>query len=173
MSNASQSALERAVWELQQREAITETLINYCVNVDRNDPVTLTERVFAEDGCFELGARYAVVGREELRKMFARTLAAFSATSHHLSNLRITLTDERTAQSTAYVYAWHVSVTDGKRIDLWGRYHDHLVLTAQGWRIASRRLSAAGSDGWDNPPFDISERLPNPQNPPSPAITRR
>lgn len=173
MSTANQSALERAVWELQQREAITETLINYCVGVDRNDPQALTDLVFAEDGAFELGARYAVVGAVELRKMFARTLAAFSATSHHLSNVRITLTSDTTAETTAYVYAWHVAVQDGRRIDLWGRYEDRLVLTPRGWRIASRRLSAAGSDGWEKPPFDISERLPNPANPPSPVITKR
>jgi len=173
MNDQSQSDLQRAVWELQQREQITTTLINYCVNVDRNDPVALGEEVFAEDGCFELGARYAVVGRENLEKMFAKTLAVFTSTSHHLSNVRITLTSDTTAESTAYVYAWHLSAADGKRIDLWGRYEDRLVLTAKGWRIANRRLSAAGSDGWDNPPFDLPERLPNPINPPSPAITKR
>jgi hypothetical protein len=37
MNDQSQSDLQRAVWELQQREQITTTLINYCVNVDRND----------------------------------------------------------------------------------------------------------------------------------------
>ncbi len=173
MSTMNQSALERAVWELQQREAITQTLINYCVGVDRNDPVAVTDLVFAEDGAFELGARYAVVGAAELQKMFARTLAPFSATSHHLSNVSITLTSATTAESSAYVYAWHLTVEDGRRIDLWGRYEDRLVLTPRGWRIASRRLSAAGSDGWDKPPFDLTERLPNPVNPPSPTLTRR
>ena len=173
MKDYSASELQRAVWTLQQHELITTTLINYCVYVDRNDPLGLTEQVFAPDGCFELGARYAVVGRENLAKMFAKTLAVFSATSHHLSNVRITLLDDTTAESTAYVYAWHAAAADGKRIDLWGRYEDRLVLTDAGWRIASRRLSAAGSDGWDNPPFDLPVRLPNPENPPSPAITRR
>ena len=59
-----------ALRELRDRQAITETLINYCHHVDRNDPVALSTEVFAEDGCFELGAKYAVIGRENLRRMF-------------------------------------------------------------------------------------------------------
>ena len=173
MPDESLSSLQRAVWELQQRVQITETLINYCVHVDRNDPVALTELVFAEDGCFELGARYAVVGRENLQKMFAKTLAVFSATSHHLSNVRITFTGDTTAHTTAHVYAWHLTQPEGRRVDLWGRYEDQLVLGAKGWRIASRRLSAAGSDGWDKPPFQGVERLANPIDPPAPVITTR
>ncbi len=164
---------ERLVWELEQRRLIEETLMDYAFYVDRNDPQALATKVFSEDGCFELGSRHAVVGRENLALMFARTLAAFTQTSHHLSNVRVRFTSGTTAESDAYVYAWHVAVEDGHRIDLWGRYHDRLELTADGWRIANRRLSVAGTDGWIDPPFELIERLPNPTNPPAPAITRR
>lgn len=162
----------RMLWELVQRQLITETLQDYCQFVDRNDPAQLVEAVFCNDGRFELGSRHAVVGHQELARMFAKTLAAFMMTSHHLSNVRIRFTSNDTADATAYVYAWHIAASDGHRIDLWGRYRDQLKLTAKGWRIASRRLSVAGSDGWDKPPFELSERLPNPIDPPSPAITR-
>ena len=165
--------IERLVWELENRRLITETLLDYSLYVDRNDPAMLVEKVFCEDGCFELGARHAVIGRENLKLMFAKTLAPFSATSHHVSNVRIRFTGDDTAESTAYVYAWHLTVAGAKRIDLWGRYHDRHRLTAQGWRIATRRLSAAGSDGWSDPPFEPVDRLPNPTHPPSPEITRR
>lgn len=165
--------IERLVWELVQRQQITETLLDYTHFVDRNDPESLVDKVFCADGCFELGARHAVIGRENLARMFAKTLAVFTATSHHLSNVRIHFTGDATAESTASVYAWHMAADDGRRIDLWGRYHDQLRLTAQGWRIANRRLSAAGSDGWENAPFDPVERLPNPVHTPPPEITRR
>ncbi len=164
---------ERVLWELVQRQLITETLQDYCHFVDRNDPASLVTQVFCADGCFELGARHAVLGRENLARMFAKTLAAFTATSHHLSNVQIRFQDENTAQATAYVYAWHVTVADGQRIDLWGRYRDQLRRTPDGWRIATRRLAVAGSDGWANPPFEQVERLPNPAHTPAPAITRR
>ncbi|MSR12965.1 MAG: nuclear transport factor 2 family protein [Gammaproteobacteria bacterium] len=164
---------DKQLWELVQRQLIHETLMDYCLFVDRNDPGSLVERVFCADGCFELGARHAVIGRDNLARMFAKTLAAFTATSHHLSNVHIHMTGDTTAESTAYVYAWHLTVEDGRRIDLWGRYHDQLRLTAQGWRIANRRLSATGSDGWKNPPFDPVERQPNPEHTPAPEITRR
>ena len=163
----------RQLWEVVQRQHIAATLHAYAFHVDRNDPAGLVERVFCVDGVFELGARHAVIGREELAKMFARTLAVFTATSHHVSNIDVRFTGDDTAESSAYVYAWHVHVDDGRRIDLWGCYHDSLRLTPEGWRIAVRRLSAAGSDGWLNPPFDALERLPNPSAPPSPRITRR
>jgi SnoaL-like domain len=163
---------DRVIWELEQRRQITETLMDYCHFVDRNDPAALVDKVFCADGCFELGARHAV-GSENLARMFAKTLAAFTATSHHLSNVRIRFTDDDTAESTAYVYAWHIAVGDRRRIDLWGRYRDNLRCTAQGWRIANRRLTVAGSDGWQDPPFDLAERLPNPADTPSPVITKR
>ncbi len=164
---------QRALWELVQRQHIAETLHAYSHFVDRNDPAGLVTRVFCADGCFELGARHAVIGREELARMFAKTLAVFTATSHHVSNIDVRFEGDALAHSTAYVYAWHVHVEDKRRIDLWGRYHDTLRLTEEGWRIAVRRLSAAGTDGWANAPFDPVERLPNPVDPPSPRITRR
>lgn len=164
---------DRQLWELVQRQLITETLQDYCHYVDRNDPAGLAEHVFCADGCFELGSRHAVVGSEQLTLMFAKTLAPFRMTSHHLSNVKIRFTGDDTAESTAYVYAWHIADDDGHRIDLWGRYRDRLRLTPAGWRIASRRLLVAGTDGWLNPPFELPERLPNPVNPPSPRIEKR
>jgi ketosteroid isomerase-like protein len=163
----------RLLWETVQRQLITETLQDYAYYVDRNDPEGLVSQVFCEDGAFELGARHAVVGRAELAKMFAKTLAPFRATSHHVSNVRVRFDGDERAESSAYVYAWHIAADDGHRIDLWGRYHDQLRLTADGWRIAVRRLTVAGSDGWQDAPFDLIERLPNPINPPSPRVTRR
>ena len=167
------SETERLIWELEQRRLIAEVLIDYSHFVDRNDPDGLVARVFCEDGCFELGSRHAVIGRADLALMVARTLAPFSRTSHHVTNIKVTVTGAETAESTAYVYAWHLTVAGGRRIDLWGRYHDRHRLTAEGWRIANRRLTVAGSDGWIDPPFELSERLPNPQETPAPKITRR
>jgi len=165
--------LERAVWELVNTRLVEETLFNYSYYVDRNDPAGLVEHVFAEDGCFELGSKHAVVGRKDLALMFAKTLAPFTATSHHVSNVVVRFEGDDRAESTAYVYAWHTSAADGHRIDLWGRYHDRLRLTAAGWRIANRRLTVAGSDGWESPPFEVIERLKSPAELPSPVVTRR
>ena len=163
----------RLVWELEQRRLIAEVLMDYSHFVDRNDPEGLVAQVFCEDGCFELGSRHVVIGRADLALMFARTLAPFRRTSHHVSNIRVTFTGAETAESTAYVYAWHLTATEGRRIDLWGRYHDQHRLTAEGWRIATRRLTVAGSDGWIDPPFELAERLPSPPETPPPKITKR
>ena len=92
---------DRVVWELVQRQQITETLLDYCHFVDRNDPVSLVDRVFCIDGCFELGSRHAVMGRENLARMFAKPLAPFAATSHHLSKVRIRFVGDDVAEFTA------------------------------------------------------------------------
>ena len=166
----------RILWELEQRRLVTETLLDYCEYVDRNDPATLVSRVFTEDASFELGSRHAVVGRADLQRMFAKTLAAFSATSHHLSNVRIGFLpagsgDER-AEATAHVYAWHRTEA-GRRVEVWGRYRDRLRLTEEGWRIEARRIAIAGFDGWESAPFEVIERLPNPTDLPAPTVQRR
>lgn len=157
---------EDLVWELEQRRQITETLLDYCEFIDRNDPDSVATNVFAEDGVFELGSQRAVVGRDNLAKMFAKTLAVFSATSHHLSNVHISLEGAEAATASAYVYAWHLTLA-GDRVEAWARYHDKLVLQPEGWRISSRHLSMAGTAGWDTVPFESINRKPNPVNPPS------
>lgn len=159
-------------WQLEQRRLITETLQAYCAHVDRNDPAALVAEVFTPDGTFMLGAHHAVVGSDNLAKMFAKTLAAFSATSHHLSNVSVVLDGDDRATSTAYIYAWHLMATDRRRVEIWGRYYDELVRTPQGWRISCRRLGCAGSDGWEGAPFELTERLPSPADTPSPQIQR-
>ena len=162
----------RTLWELEQRRLITETLLDYCEYVDRNDPGTLVGKVFTEDASFELGSRHAVVGHENLRRMFAKTLAGFTRTSHHLSNVRIGFDGDDRADATAYVYAWHQTEA-GRRVEVWGRYHDRLRLTEAGWRIETRHISMHGFDGWEAAPFESIERLPNPDDAPSPLVQRR
>ncbi|MFN0092570.1 MAG: nuclear transport factor 2 family protein [Acidimicrobiales bacterium] len=164
---------ERTIWEAVQRPLAMEPLHDYCEYVDRNDPATLVQKVFTEDGAFELGSKRAVIGHESLRRMFAKTLAAFDRTSHHLSNVRIGFVGEGAATASSYVYAWHQEVGSGRRVEVWGRYHDELRLTEQGWRIAVRRLALHGWDGWTDAPFELIERLPNPSETPSPTITTR
>ena len=159
-------------WQLEQRRLITENMLDYCEYVDGNEPVLLATNVFAPDGVFELGSTHSVRGRDNLAKMFSRALAAFSATSHHLSNVKISFDGPNRATSSAYVYAWHRTVA-GQRAEVWGRYHDQHILLQEGWRIAVRHLLAAGADGWDGPAFELIKRKPNPENPPSPGIERR
>lgn len=162
----------RILWELEQRRLITETLLDYCEHIDRNDPATLVASVFTEDASFELGSHHAVVGRADLQRMFAKTLAAFTATSHHLSNVRIGFEGDDRADATAYVYAWHQTEA-GRRVEVWGRYRDRLRLTGEGWRIEVRRIAIAGFDGWESAPFEVVERLTNPTELPAPAVQRR
>jgi ketosteroid isomerase-like protein len=150
---------ERVLWELAQRRCIEEVLLDYCEAVDLNDVDRLVDEVFTPDARFELGSRHATEGSEALRDMFARTLAQFEASSHHLSNVRITVTGEDSAEASAYVYAWHSFRPDSRRVDVWGRYHDQLRLVDDRWRLAVRRLTVAGSE-WPGVAFESIPRKP-------------
>lgn len=162
----------RVLWELEQRRLITETLQDYCTFVDQNDPEMIAMRVFAPGGEFELAANQAVSGREKLTRMFTKILGGFAATSHHLSNVRITLEGQDRAHATAYVYAWH-RMTNGDRVEAWGRYSDDWVLLEEGWRIQRRVITMAGTDGLEGTPFQPMPRLASPTDLPSPTVTRR
>ena len=150
---------KRVLWELAQRPRIEEVLLDYCEAVDLNDVDRLVDEVFTPDARFELGSRHATEGSEALRDMFSRTLSQFEASSHHLSNVRITITGDDTAAASAYVYAWHSFKPDSRRVDIWGRYHDQLRLVDGDWRLAVRRITAAGSE-WPGVPFEGIPRKP-------------
>ena len=55
----TQADSTKLLWELEQRRRIEETLMDYSFFVDRNDPIELVNRVFCEDGCFELGSSFS------------------------------------------------------------------------------------------------------------------
>jgi hypothetical protein len=45
------------------------------------------------------------------------------------------------------VYVWHKQA-DGTPPKLWGYYHDSVVRTPDGWRIATRQLRVLGVENW-------------------------
>ena len=56
------------------------------------------------------------------------------------------MADRARAKST--VYAWHRPADGGPQWRLWAQYHDVVVRTPAGWRIAERRLLVAGSENF-------------------------
>lgn len=126
---------------------VTETLLDYCDCVDEARCEDFA-RLFCEDGVFAEGQ--PAVGRAHIEGRVRKLLSTMSATSHHLSNIRIQPgPDGTTARSRAHIYAWHQR-PDGSQFEVWGRYVDELRLEDDGrWRFAHRAVQLTGARGID------------------------
>lgn len=132
--------------ELADRQAITDVLHAYCFHFDLNEPEAVAA-LFTDDATIDYGPEAADIhGAAAIAPTIAVGLArTFAATSHHLSNVRITFTGADSAESVSYVYAWHRYVDGSPDGELWGRYRHALVREPDGWKISSLVLEAAGT----------------------------
>lgn len=126
--------------DLEAKEAITACLLSYTRGIDRLDgdlvaaafhPGAICKDYGADDMAIEDFVTYAV---PSLR-------AKYSATQHRISNIAIAVNGD-TAQSEAYVLAFHVEQTDGQPLlhTFNGRYIDRFEQRDGHWRIAQRTL---------------------------------
>lgn len=132
--------------EVLDRQAIGELIHAYCWHFDMNEPEALAA-LFTEDARVDYGPEFPdLLGRAAIGQAVASGLATlFAATSHHVSNIRITFEGPDGAASDCYLYAWH-RYRDGRpESELWGRYHHRFRRTPEGWRIAELVLKAAGA----------------------------
>jgi ketosteroid isomerase-like protein len=134
------------VQELHDRQAIADLIYAYCHHFDRNEPAEVAA-LFTADATVDYGPEAeTIVGADSIAKTIAVGLAhTFAATSHHVSNIRITFDSTHEAHAITYLYAWHRYVDGSSDGELWGRYHHRFVRTDDGWRIAELVLTAAGT----------------------------
>jgi ketosteroid isomerase-like protein len=135
-----------AVSELLDRQAITDLIHAYCYHFDRNEPAEVAA-LFTPDATVDYGPEAAtIVGADAIAATISIGLEqTFAATSHHVSNIQITLEGGDRARSVTYLYAWHRYVDGSPDGELWGRYLHRFVRTDAGWRIAELVLQAAGT----------------------------
>ena len=149
---------------LLDRQAIVDLLHEYCRCSDRNDCVGIAA-CFTDDCLADYGPGVGppTRGSQARHDDAQAALKLFSATSHHLSNVVVAFDGPDAAVTSCNVYAWHRPVAPGPDWHLWAQYHDRVVRTDGGWRIAERRMLVAGSDGF--PPewgWTPTDRLPSP-----------
>jgi ketosteroid isomerase-like protein len=146
--------------DLEQVRLVEQLLIEYCYAVDGGDAEAVV-RLFTEDCSFDVGHGVEISGQAELLSFFERRLAQYSASSHQLSNIKVSL-DSASASASSYVYARIWPLATEVAGELWARYVDTVVSTPAGWRIERRSIRAAG---WHSfPSFDdqpeLFERIP-------------
>ena len=137
--------LAATVRELDDRLAITDLIHAYCDHFDRNEPEAVAA-LFTSDATVDYGPEAeTIVGADAIAPTIAAGLQrTFAATSHHVSNIRLTFEGPDRARGVTYLYAWHRYVDGSPDGELWGRYRHRFERTDAGWRIAELVLEAAG-----------------------------
>jgi ketosteroid isomerase-like protein len=126
--------------------AITELFFAYARHFDQNDPESVAA-LFTDDAVIDYGPELRPIrGRANIAPRISAGLTEiFAATSHHLSNVNITLGDHDDATGMAYVYAWHRYRDGSPDGYLWGQYHNRFRRTSIGWQISELILRVAGT----------------------------
>jgi len=157
-SSAAPSSLD----DLLAIAAIEDVMLEYCDAFDEGRIEDVVAQ-FTVDCKFDLGNGDVRHGREALHEFLSMRAGLYSATSHHVSNVRIRLRDTDGATATSYVYArsWHRGTEFTS--ELWGRYRDVLTKVDGVWQISERQLRAAGSARFPVPEgkqaaFELIER---------------
>ncbi len=99
----------------------TAAFVEYATAVDEarvDDFVNL----FTPDAVFY---RPNVVGHAAIAQLTREMLVQYTATSHHISNVRILGGDDEEFQAACHIYAWH-HLLDGTDFEIWGQYRSRL-----------------------------------------------
>ncbi len=134
-----------AVQQLLDRREIEDLIHAYCFHFDRNEPEAVAA-LFTADAVVDYGPEAeTIVGAAHIGSTIAVGLAkTFAATSHHVSNIRLSFQGADEATGVTYLYAWHRYIDGSPDGELWGRYLHRFVRGDDGWRIAELTLQAAG-----------------------------
>ena len=123
----------------RDRIEIDDVLVRYSTAIDTKD-FDLLDDVFTADADCD----YEVVGGfrgdpAAFKAWLSEVMGFFEFHMHYVTNRAVVL-DGDTATAVSYLYNPCVlKGGDGTVLDEGGRYHDILVRTPDGWRIASRR----------------------------------
>lgn len=127
--------------DLIDRLEINDLLTRYTVAIDKQD-WELLDTVFVPDAKVDYTSSGGIAGSyPEARKWLSEVLPIFSATLHYITNTTVELDGDR-ARSDTYVWnPMHMKLRDGTdhSFSVGAIYHDELVRTPGGWRIAERR----------------------------------
>ena len=132
---------------LMDERAIVAVALRYCRALDTKDWAAL-DTVFLPDAHADLGTATEQIGREAIVERICNALKHLDDSQHLVGNHEVQV-DGDTATHRCYLQAQHIrkSATGSPNYLVGGRYEDRLVRTADGWRIAYRKLAVMWTDG--------------------------
>lgn len=139
--------MSRATRDLADRQEIADLLFRYATALDTRDWQLLSTcftptAVAVYEGLGEFSPYAAIEG------VCRAALEPLDGSHHVVSNV-VAEVEGDSARATSYVVAQHVraGAPGGDFYTLGGVYTDELVRTADGWRIARRRLARVWTSG--------------------------
>ena len=126
---------------LEDKDAIRETMANYCFHFDGGD-IDNWVALFTEDGVFNRGEYGIQNGRAELRAFFTNYPMPDGTPGlmHFISNIVIDVNGDR-ATSKSYVLVVRPSNDGGLVNGLAGRYEDQLIRSGDRWLFKVRKVT--------------------------------
>jgi len=135
--------------QIGDRIEINDLLVRYAAAIDAKD-YNLLDTCFTPDAKVDYTSSAGIAGTyPEARAWLEKALAMFSMTLHYVTNSTVTL-DGDSARATTYVFnPMRMKNADGSAsyFTVGAYYHDRLVRTQDGWRIAERREELAFMEG--------------------------
>jgi len=121
--------------------------VRYATALDRRD-WALLHTFFTPDVEGDYGGGRPLHGHEAGEAMCRQALEPLTVSQHLLGNFMVEVSGD-TASSSCYLQAQHVKpgTPGGDNFIVAGTYTDRLVRTADGWRIARRRLEVTWTAG--------------------------
>lgn len=143
------------------RQAVEELIYKYCYYFDRNQPEELSQ-LFSIDAVVDYGPEIAnLTSRKQIFEMVSKGLSeTFLATSHHISNVLVSLKSETSASSTSYLYAWHKYYSREEIGHLWGGYEHEFVKIEGKWFITNLKLFGVGMQDFHRDTMHSNGRKP-------------
>ncbi len=145
--------------EISDRIEIDDLLVRYAKAIDTQD-WNLLDTCFTPDAAVDYVSSGGIAGPyPEVRAWLEKALAIFPVTVHSISNSEIELDGDRAIGRTLVSNPMQLPGPDGGAggpiFTVYALYHDEIVRTSDGWRLASRseeQLMVAG---------DVPEGLPS------------
>ena len=125
--------------EREDRQDISELLVRYATSIDRRD-WPLFRTVFTDDCELDYGEIGAWNGVDAVTEFMEKVHALAGHTMHRLSNIAITVDGDQ-ALARTYLDGLMMAPDNKSAANPIGFYDDEIVRTADGWRIARRRLT--------------------------------
>lgn len=144
--SASTTTTDDRLARLLDRQEIIDLTVAYCYILDERQYEQLRE-VFTPDARVDYGSAVCE-GVAAIIEKVRGSIQMLDATQHIVSSHRVTI-DGDTASSSCQLFSQHVrkGTAEGELYTIGGRYHDELVRTSDGWRIATRVLERLWTQG--------------------------
>lgn len=127
--------------ERADRQDITDVLIRYATGIDMRDWEAFRS-CFTSDCHADYGDAGVFTDVDSLAEFMTSSHEPMGPTFHRITNVAVEIDGDR-ATARSYVDAVLLAPDGATGVNPIGRYHDDLVRTSGGWRIARRTASIA------------------------------